>query len=314
MKKRKITLETCKEIAKSRGGKCLSTEYINSQVPMLWECGCSPSHQWKTAYNNIYSKNSWCPALSGNMRKLINYYEEIAIKNGGKLLGDFKGRNVRIMWECKFSHQWLRAPRVADKINKANKEWCPVCLNSIKKNIEYCKEIAKSKGGKCLSIEYKNNKDILIWECGTENPHKWEASLNRVASHNSWCPYCNNGHSEPEIAWLNSLNVPKEFKNKTIKINNRTFKPDAIDEINKIIWEFYGHYYHGNSNKYEPNDINFFNKKTFEQLYKETIEREQFLKSAGYTLITIWESDFTEQLKLENKTIKDYLNESKTNE
>jgi len=39
-------------------------------------------------------------------------------------------------------------------------------------------------------------------------------------------------------------------------------------------------------------DINAINKKTFGELYKQTIEREEILKKLGYNLITIWESDF----------------------
>lgn len=39
-----ITIDTLKELAISRGGKCLSTEYINSQTPVEWEC--ENGHKW----------------------------------------------------------------------------------------------------------------------------------------------------------------------------------------------------------------------------------------------------------------------------
>ncbi|RGB29096.1 hypothetical protein C1646_767015 [Rhizophagus diaphanus] len=40
-----------KEIAHSRGGMCLSTEYINLYVPMQWMC--NKSHRWFSSFNCI---------------------------------------------------------------------------------------------------------------------------------------------------------------------------------------------------------------------------------------------------------------------
>lgn len=38
--------------------------------------------------------------------------------------------------------------------------------------------LAKSKGGKCLSTEYKTNKIPLTWMCSKR--HTWEASPDNV--------------------------------------------------------------------------------------------------------------------------------------
>ena len=50
-------------------------------------------------------------------------------------------------------------------------------------------ELAAQRGGRCLSMEYVNNKTKYLWECGT-CLHKWEASWNNVSSSRSWCPNC----------------------------------------------------------------------------------------------------------------------------
>ena len=50
-------------------------------------------------------------------------------------------------------------------------------------------EIAKERGGKCLSTEYINSHDKLLWEC--EYGHTWWAKPYLVKNTNTWCPECN---------------------------------------------------------------------------------------------------------------------------
>ena len=106
------------------------------------------------------------------------------------------------------------------------------------------------------------------------------------------CPKCASSVSKMETRWLNSLNIPEEYRQKTIKINNRNYKVDAYNPTNNTIYEFYGDYWHGNPKVYHTTDINNHSKKTFGFLYRKTIEREFDLKSKGYHIKSIWQSDF----------------------
>ncbi|RGB43304.1 hypothetical protein C1646_749866 [Rhizophagus diaphanus] len=47
----KLTLEDAKQIALSRHGKCLSTEYKNIAEPLTWRC--QSNHQWQNSLNHI---------------------------------------------------------------------------------------------------------------------------------------------------------------------------------------------------------------------------------------------------------------------
>jgi hypothetical protein len=49
-------------------------------------------------------------------------------------------------------------------------------------------EFARSKGGRFLSSEYKDNRSKLIWEC--QEGHVWESSASSVVSQGTWCPTC----------------------------------------------------------------------------------------------------------------------------
>ena len=57
-----------KILAESRGGKCLSESYKNTNSKLLWQC--KDGHRWKAVPNSIKS-GTWCPKCN------INYGEEI---------------------------------------------------------------------------------------------------------------------------------------------------------------------------------------------------------------------------------------------
>jgi hypothetical protein len=47
------------EIANQRGGRCLSTDLVDSYSKLLWEC--AQGHQWEARFNNVKNAKSWCP-------------------------------------------------------------------------------------------------------------------------------------------------------------------------------------------------------------------------------------------------------------
>ncbi|MDD4227565.1 MAG: zinc-ribbon domain-containing protein [Mariniphaga sp.] len=56
---KKYDLAQVQHIAQVRGGKCLSKDYTNSKVKLLWECG--KGHKWYATTFSIKTRNSWCP-------------------------------------------------------------------------------------------------------------------------------------------------------------------------------------------------------------------------------------------------------------
>jgi rubrerythrin len=55
--------------------------------------------------------------------------------------------------------------------------------------LNQAKEIAKTWGGECLSVEYQNVEKKLLWKCRCGN--LWEASLHKIKSGRR-CPICSN--------------------------------------------------------------------------------------------------------------------------
>ncbi len=58
------------------------------------------------------------------------------------------------------------------------------------------------------------------------------------------------------------------------------------------IYEFHGDYWHGNPEVYKSTYWNKRKQKPAGELYQATVARENKIKSLGYNLITVWESDY----------------------
>lgn len=61
-KNKKLDLKFAQNIAATRGGRLLSTVYINSSTKLSWEC--KYEHKFQMHLNAINSRNNWCPYCS----------------------------------------------------------------------------------------------------------------------------------------------------------------------------------------------------------------------------------------------------------
>lgn len=178
---RSLSLDVAKEIAKSRGGDCLSVEYTNCETLMLWRC--KNGHEWKARLNDIKNKDYWCPYCSYNAPLTIEIAHKIAKEKGGICLSNEYVVNKKLLWRCAEGHEWdAFLPKVKFET------WCPFCAGIVKLSIDDCIEIARNKGGKCLSDIYININTPMLWECG--KGHVWKARLNDIKNGNQWCPIC----------------------------------------------------------------------------------------------------------------------------
>jgi len=56
---REARLEECRSIARSHGGACVSTDYVNAVTKLHWQC--SEGHKWEATPNKVKSRREWCP-------------------------------------------------------------------------------------------------------------------------------------------------------------------------------------------------------------------------------------------------------------
>jgi hypothetical protein len=112
------------------------------------------------------------------------------------------------------------------------------------------------------------------------------------------CQKCSNNVSKMELKWIKSFNNSDIEQQYNITIDNKKYKFDGYDLKENTIYEFYGDYWHGNPKVYKSDEINKKCNISFGDLYKKTIEKENKLKSLGYNFISIWESDYKNNLKI----------------
>lgn len=143
-------------------------------------------------------------------------------------------------------------------------------------------------------VDYKSNHTKIIIVCPKHGQFKQEP-----ASHmgGQGCPKCGFNVSKPETEWLDSKNISHDHRHQVIKIGDNRFMVDAYDPSTNTIYEFNGDFWHGNPAKFSPNDINIRNKKSFGELYSATLAKEKALSTAGYKVISIWESDWKKEQK-----------------
>lgn len=110
------------------------------------------------------------------------------------------------------------------------------------------------------------------------------------------------GTSKVEGEWLDYLGVDKQYRGLSITIGEKRFIVDALDETNKVAYEFFGTYWHSDPRKYDPSDMHTVIGTTHGENYAKSMERIELLKSAGYTVVVMWEMDWDEHRKALKKT------------
>jgi len=75
----KHKLTDMQEIAASRGGRCLSDEYVNAHFKLSWEC--KHGHVWSARFNSVQG-GRWCPECSTGLGERIcrSYFEQLFIR------------------------------------------------------------------------------------------------------------------------------------------------------------------------------------------------------------------------------------------
>lgn len=194
----KRTLAQCQSYAQAKYGECLTLEYINEDVKLLWRC--AKNHVWSATSVSVVGQNSWCKRCadnkSGIMRRGYTLEDCVALaasKEGWCLAVEYTNIKTKIFWKCSCGYVWQAA---FGAVHRGT--WCLPCANDRKRKqnhlgIEKMHELATKQHGKCVSRSYDNVNSLLEWECSEGHLFSMRAS-NVIAGH--WCHQCGKGLSE----------------------------------------------------------------------------------------------------------------------
>lgn len=126
--KSRKTIEELQSVANERGGRLISTEYINCWTKVEWEC--EANHHWIATWNSIKA-GSWCFVCAhnklGESQKVpISEVQALAEERGGKLLSEvYIDRITKMEFVCNLNHRWFTTYATIQ-----SGSWCPVCRKS----------------------------------------------------------------------------------------------------------------------------------------------------------------------------------------
>ncbi|CAG8514693.1 8815_t:CDS:2 [Scutellospora calospora] len=235
MPKNKFSLSDTMMIAESYGEKCFSKEYINCEIPMLWEC--SEYYQWKCSFRSIKNRHSWCSYCS-NRKLNISVAKELAcaknryhqfllslsnIKNGKNWYREYMKLGLEFAQNlankrsgtCLSSSYHNRCTSLSWKCSKKH--------SCTKLDISVAKAIAYSRGGECLIDSYTNCKSQLLWRCNKN--HQWYATLSHVKNDNTWYPYCSKYKRE---------SLCREIMSKYLRPPSKIRQPDFLKTLDHL--------------------------------------------------------------------------------
>ena len=216
----KSSIEEYQDIAKLRGGKLISKKYINSKIPLKWQC--KEGHTWLAAPTDVKNDNNWCRKCTNeNMKLTIEEFQKIAKDRGGKLLSEkYIDVDTKLKWQCAKGHVWMTTPALIKHY------WCRKCSNENKKlGIELFRKMAKDRNGKLLSEKYINIRTKLKWQCS--EGHTWLAVPANIKG-GTWCPACGRNKTKPPIELFHK--IAKEKKGKLLSTK-------YIDSLTKLKWQ-----------------------------------------------------------------------------
>ncbi|CAM9488457.1 unnamed protein product, partial [Sphacelaria rigidula] len=111
---RKRDLALMQQIAKDKGGECLSTVFRGMVEKLRFRC--AEGHEWETAPNNIFYHNTWCPACvfaqrAVRKRLTIEDMHFTAKQFGGEFLSTkYESTRTKYKWRCKRGHVFWQVP------------------------------------------------------------------------------------------------------------------------------------------------------------------------------------------------------------
>ncbi len=173
-----------RKVAKSRGGKCLSNQYINARKKLRW--ACDKGHEWEATPYSV-KKGSWCRKCAGFDPVTIEEVKKIANDYGGRCLDkQVSSAYTLLSFICKDGHNFKRSGSQL----RAGK-WCIECAGgkgaAQRGTLESMQILAAARGGKFLSDKYYLANNKYKWQCS--EGHIWTATAGSVSA-GSWCAEC----------------------------------------------------------------------------------------------------------------------------
>lgn len=267
-------------------------DYINAGTKVKIRCSLHGEF-WQYPNTHIHQK-SGCSSCSRNKKLITGEFIKRAMKVHGNRYDYSKTIYVTartpLLVTC-FKHGDFN---VSSDNHIRLKSGCPEChrenlsklfRGSSEDFMKRAEKLHRNKYDYSLVVYGKNSHENVKILC-KKHGEFYQAPSDHLKGNG--CPKCISRISKPEVEFLNYLKIPDTHQTRQVRILNK--KVDGIQ--NSIVYEFLGNYWHGNPEMFNADTFNSIAKKTFGQLYTDTIKKFRLLKNAGYNIRYIWEKDW----------------------
>lgn len=292
MKKRLTTKEfvsKCKQIHGSKYDYSL-VEYSTAFEPVIIICPIHGPFK-QDASNHLHHKAGCKKCGATNVKLSANEFIKRARTIHGKKYDysqvNYINTDTKVKIICKIHGGFLQNP--SSHVNQ--KQGCPKCGNNCLNTVDFIertRKIHKERYDYTLTKFITSRTKVSM--CCKKHGTFYQLPHNHLSG--GGCPKCSCNISKPEVEWLNHLNVPETYRQKTLNIKNKKVKVDAYNPTINTIYEFWGDFFHGNPKVFKHSEINPKNKQTFGNLYRQTQLKRKVILEAGYNLVEIWENDW----------------------
>ena len=294
---------------------CSKSIYTKMKTKTLVGC---PTHGFfhQTPWHHLHG--SGCPSCSrafhskmqfSNKKSFITKSTRIHENKYDYNKVNYVRANLKVIIRCKLHGYFKQSPN-----SHLSGHGCPRCQILLMKNNYTRKQpdfvqLARKKHENYYDYSntiYKNSYTKIKIICPKHGTFKQTPNSHL---NGQGCPKCSHVISSPETEFLNIMKISE----RSFRIPEWKSKPvDGYDPTTKTIYEFLGDYWHGNPKIYDPNKLHPKRKITYKTLYLETFETFKKLKSLGYIVCYIWESDWKKWNGIGIPPIKTYLENTET--
>jgi len=280
--------------------------YVNNETNVVIICNV---HDEFLQNVNNHLRGNGCPKCSRCFMDK-NYFIEKANKIHNNKYDyskvDYINTNTKVIILCSIHGNFLQSP---DK--HLQKRGCKKCQYDVlkkqltKSNENFIKDAILIHGNKYdySKVNYIGNKHEVTIVCSKHAEFKQRPNCHL---NGRGCPKCNPvQYSNMAINYLNfmskyyNIKIQHALNGGEFLIPETKYRADGYCKKNNTIFELHGNIWHGNPKIYKPEDMSYLGK-TYGELYKKTIKKENKIKDLGYNLVVMWEHDW----KKINKSIK----------
>lgn len=186
-----------------------------------------------------------------------------------------------LRWRCAIGHEWFATLNSI----RNKRSWCPTCSRNARLSLDDARRVAFLRGGSCLSQDYTNSRELLLWKCA--KGHQWKATLDAVKNAGTWCPRCRLSKCEDATRSIFEQIFPgRSFPNcrPTFLIgeHKRRLELDGFCSTLNLAFEYQGEHH------YDPK--HFWNRKrkdAFVSIVRRDQLKVQLCNVAGVRLVVV---------------------------